>query len=76
MSRAIKVIEQLRKQVSELIQEGDAMSLEKARTLLNHQQLLLRQVINEECAHMTVGEMAHIEADFMKANEKLLNQKP
>ena len=76
MSRAIKVIEQLRKQVSELIQDGDAMSLEKARTLLNHQSLLIRQVILKECADMTVGEMAEVETSFLRANEKLLNQKP
>ena len=75
MSREQKMMEQLREEVSVCIQEGTALSLERARTLLNHQQLLLRQLINEHYDQLRIEELAMVEAKFMEASEKLLDVK-
>ena len=74
MTESIKKLEELRVEVSALIEDGKAESLERARTLLNHQQLLLRQVIDDQFTDLTLAERAEVETAFGKANEELLEQ--
>lgn len=74
MTESLNKLKELKDQAAELIAQGTPQSLEKARLLLNHQQLLIRQVLNEAAPLFTLEEQIQTEAAFMGANTKLQDQ--
>ena len=74
MNAEIERLEQLRQEASTLIEEGTPESLKRAKTLLVHQQFLLREIINASRNALSASEVAQVEAGFLKANEKLQKQ--
>ncbi len=74
MTESLNKLKELKDQAAELIAQGTPQSLEKARLLLNHQQLLIRQVLNEAAPLFTLEEQIQAEAAFMGANTKLQDQ--
>jgi len=74
MTEPLNKLKELKDQTAELIAQGTPQSLEQARLLLNHQQLLIRQVINEAAPHFTLEEQIQVEAAFRGANTKPENQ--
>lgn len=74
MNAEIKRLEELRQEASALIEEGTPESLKRAKTLLTHQQFLLREIINASRDALSVSEVLEVEAGFLKTNEKLQKQ--
>ena len=74
MNAEIKRLEELRTEASALIEEGTADSLKRAKTLLTHQQFLLREIINASHDALSMSEVLEVEAGFLKTNEKLQKQ--
>lgn len=71
MNAELQRLEELRKEASALIEQGTPASLQRAKTLLTHQQFLLREIINASREALSVSEIAEVEAGFLKTQEKL-----
>ena len=70
MNAEIKRLEELSTEAKALIGESTPESLERAKTLSAHQQLLIRELINASKDYLPAAEVAEVEAIFLRANEK------
>lgn len=76
MTDSIKKLEELREETAALIADRRPESLERARLLLNHQQLVIRQILLENQQYMELADKLNTEVKFQEANEKLQANAP
>lgn len=71
MKDELNRLKELRTEASALIGKRTPEALKRAKTLVTHQQLLMRELIDASKDYLSVAEIAEMEALFLKAQEKL-----